>query len=36
MRLLSAVRYQNDIMIAGCHAIAYKEMANIAKQLNFC
>ena len=29
-------RYQNDIMIAGCHAIAYKEMANIAKQLNFC
>lgn len=29
-------RYQNDIMIAGCHAIAYKEMATIAKQLNFC
>ena len=29
-------RYQNDIMIAGCHAIAYKEMANIAKQLKFC
>ena len=29
-------RYQNDIMIAGCHAIAYKEMAAIAKQLNFC
>lgn len=29
-------RYQNDIMIAGCHAIAYKEMATIAQQLNFC
>lgn len=29
-------RYQNDIMIAGCHAIAYREMATIAKQLNFC
>lgn len=29
-------RYQNDIMIVGCHAIAYKEMATIAKQLNFC
>lgn len=28
--------YRNDIMIAGCHAIAYKEMATIAKQLNFC
>lgn len=27
-------RYQHDIMIAGCHAIAYKEMATIAKQLN--
>jgi len=32
----SIQRYQNDIMIAGCHAIAYKEMATIAKQLNFC
>ena len=29
-------RYQNDIMIVGCHAIAYKEMATIAQQLNFC
>lgn len=29
-------RYQNDIMIAGCHAIAYREMETIAKQLNFC
>ena len=32
----SIERFQNDIMIAGCHAIAYKEMATIAKQLNFC
>lgn len=29
-------RYQNDIMIAGCHAIAYSEMAAVAKQLGFC
>ncbi len=29
-------RYQHDIMIAGCHAIAYREMATIAQQLNFC
>lgn len=26
-------RYQNDIMIAGCHAIAYKEMERVAHQL---
>lgn len=25
--------YQNDILIAGCHAIAYSEMERIAKQL---
>lgn len=29
-------RYHNDIMIAGCHAIAYTEMKTIAHQLNFC
>lgn len=29
-------RYHNDIMIAGCHAIAYTEMKTIAQQLNFC
>lgn len=28
-------RFQKDILIAGCHAIAYYEMENIAKQLNF-
>ena len=28
-------RYQNDIMIAGCHAIAYKEMERVAHQLGF-
>lgn len=28
-------RFQNDILVAGCHAIAYREMAEIAKQLNF-
>lgn len=27
-------RYQNDIMIAGCHAIHYDEMKYIAEQLN--
>lgn len=26
-------RYQNDIMIAGCHAVAYKEMKRVAHQL---
>lgn len=26
-------RYQNDIMIAGCHAVAYKEMERVAHQL---
>lgn len=28
-------RYQNDIMIAGCHSIAYCEMKSMAKQLGF-
>jgi hypothetical protein len=28
-------RYQNDIMIAGCHAVAYKEMERVAHQLGF-
>lgn len=25
--------YQNDLLIAGCHRIAYSEMEDIAKQL---
>lgn len=29
----SVTRYQNDILIAGCHAIAYKEMQYAAKEL---
>jgi hypothetical protein len=28
-------RYQNDILITGCHSIAYCEMKSIAKQLGF-
>jgi hypothetical protein len=28
-------RYQNDILIAGCHSIAYCEMKSMAKQLGF-
>ena len=26
-------RYQNDILIAGCHAIAYREMERVAREL---
>ena len=33
MSSFSVSRYQNDIMIAGCHAIAYKEMERVAHQL---
>lgn len=28
-------RYENDILIAGCHAISYFEMERIAKELGF-
>ncbi len=28
-------RFRNDILIAGCHAIAYKEMEDMARQLGF-
>lgn len=28
-------RYNNDIMIAGCHSVAYQEMKYIAKELGF-
>lgn len=29
-------RWRHDIMIAGCHAIAYNEMARVATELGFC
>lgn len=28
-------RYENDILTAGCHRIAYSEMEGIAKQLGW-
>lgn len=28
-------RYENDILTAGCHRIAYSEMESIAKQLGW-
>lgn len=28
-------RYENDILTAGCHRIAYSEMKSIAKQLGW-
>lgn len=28
-------RYENDVLIVGCHRIAYNEMEEIAKQLKF-
>lgn len=31
----TAHSYNNDILIAGCHSIAYKEMRRMAHQLNF-
>jgi len=27
--------YNNDILVAGCHSIAYSEMRRMAHQLNF-
>lgn len=31
----TAHSYSNDILVAGCHSIAYSEMARMAHQLNF-
>lgn len=28
-------RYENDMLTAGCHRIAYSEMESIAKQLGW-
>ena len=28
-------RYENDLLTAGCHRIAYNEMERIAKQLGW-
>lgn len=31
----TAHSYDNDILVAGCHSVAYSEMERMAKQLNF-